>query len=273
MTSVIRQEWKRRSSNTYTVAIVLAVANLLAMALYYFDGGKGALLPFLPNWVIGDLLVPIVIIMDTFGFFLGMLFDNASVMKDMLFKDNGYLMKLLPVNSWKLIGGKTITGLLELLFFGVQCFIYLVIFALIESEGSFEVNLGGMPRRYLAECICMALFAMIALWLFVNMLLNLARTVTSVITKRWKVPKVVVLVVFFLVIWLTLKLTFEPVGNFIEAVVDYTESAMGNLTEYTANIMFRKGMNMGWLVFGILTAISGVYYAITCVLYEKLVEV
>lgn len=271
MTSVIRQEWKRRSSNTYTVAVVLAAANLLAMVLYAFDGGKGALLPFLPDWVVGELLVPIVMLMDTVGFYLGMMFDNASVMKDMLFKDNGYMMKLLPVSSWKLIGGKYVTGLLELLFFGVQCFIYLMLFALISAD--FTTNIDDLPVQYVAECIVMALFMLIVFWLFVNTLLNLARTVTSVITKRWKVPKAVILIVFFLVIWLTLKLTFEPVGNFIEGMLSSAESVLGDVTVDIQSTIFRKALNTGWLVGGILTVISGIYYAITCVLYDKFVEV
>ena len=271
MTSVIRQTWKRRSSNTYTVAIVLAAANLLAMALYYFDGGKGALLPFLPDWVIGDLLVPIVILMDTVGFYLGMMFDNASVMKDMLFKDNGYMMKLLPVSSWKLIGGKYVTGLLELLFFGVQCFVYLLMFSLVNVN--FETDIGDMPVSFAIESVAMVVVALIAVWLFVNTLLNLARTVTSVITKRWKVPKAVVLVVFFLVIWLTLKLTFTPVGHLLDAIDTAADSTWNLATMESMHVKFRMGMNAGWLVFGIMTVISGIYYAITCVLYDKFVEV
>lgn len=269
MTSVIRQEWKRRSSNTYTVAIVLAAVNLLALALIYFDDGMGPILPFLPDWFLSELLVPIVLLIDTVGFYFGMMFDNASVMKDMLFKDNGYLMKLLPVNSWELIGGKYITGILELLFFGVQALVYLVMFGLISSDGTIDINFGGLPRRYMVECICMALFAIIVVWLFVNTLLNLARTTTSVITKRWKVPKAVIYIVFILVIWLTLKLTFEPIGNLIETFAEsstmWVESEMESI--------FRKGMNLGWLAFGIVAVISGIYYAITCVLYEKAVEV
>ncbi len=269
MTSVIRQEWKRRSSNTYTVAIVLAAVNLLALALYYFNDGMTPVLPFLPDWFLSELLIPIVLLFDTVGFYFGMMFDNASVMKDMLFKDNGYLMKLLPVNSWKLIGGKYITGLLELLFFGVQCLVYLVMFALISSDGAVDINFGGLPRRYIVECICMALFAIIVVWLFVNTLLNLARTTTSVITKRWKVPKAVIYIVFILVVWLTLKLTFEPVGQLVENYVDGSDIWMYS----ELDPIFRKGMNLGWLAFGITAVISGIYYAITCVLYDKCVEV
>lgn len=272
MTSVIRQEWKRRSSNTYTTSIVFAAVNLLAIALYYFNPDGGPILPFLPDWIMSELLIPIVILLDTVGFYFGIMFDNAASMKNMLFKDNGYLMKLVPVNSWKLIGGKYVTGICELVFFGVQFLIYLLMFALIATDGEEIISeLSYLTTGQKINIICMILFAVIVVWLFVNTLLNLARTVTSVITKRWKVPKAVILIVFFLVIWLTLKLTLEPVVNLLET--GGTNSVMGDVTGTVGDYMFRNVMRVSWLTVGIFTVISGIYYAITCVLYDKCVEV
>lgn len=270
MTSVIRQEWKRRSSNTYTFAIVLAAVNLLALALYYFNDGTAPVLPFLPDWFLEDLLIPIAILFDTFGLYFGMMFDNASVMKDMLFKDNGYLMKLLPVNSWKLIGGKYITGLLELLFFGVQSLIYLLMFVLIATDGTvITSDLDYLTTGQKINFFCMLLGAVIVTWLFVNTLINMVRTVTAVITRRWKVPKAVIYIVFILITWLTLKWTFTPLINLLDRV----ESPVLGMVFPTEEDILMKGVCFGWIGEGVLMIISGIYYAITCVLYDKCVEV
>lgn len=272
MTSVIRQEWKRRSSNTYTTSIVFAAVNLLALVLYYFNPDGGSILPFAPDWLLSELLIPIVIIIDTIGFYLGLMLDSSASMKDMLFKDNGYLMKLLPVNSWKLIGGKYIAGICELLFFGVQCFIYLVMFGLIASDGTIITS----DWSYLSagtkiSFVCMILFAVIVFWVFVNALINMVRTVTAVITKRWKVSKSIIYIVFIVITWLTLKWTFTPLFEILERL---DASALGvYFNSQTATDAFATGVRIGWLADGILTVISGIYYAITCVLYDKFVEV
>lgn len=270
MTSVIRQTWKRRSSNIYTTSIVFGAVNLIALVLYYFNPDEGSILPFAPDWLMSELLIPIVILIDTVGFYLGTMLDNGSVMKDMLFKDNGYLMKLVPVNSWKLLGGKYIAGLIETVFYGVQCVVYLTMFLLIASDGS---TVSGdwfmLTTGQKINCVCLALFVMLVIWLFVNTLLNLARTVTAVITKRWKVPKAVIYIVFFLVAWLTLKCTFEPLGEFIEKLISNDFGWVSQSVEESLN----AGLGLGWLVGGVLAVISGIYYAITCVLYDKCVEV
>lgn len=272
MTSVIRQEWKRRSSNTYTSSIVLAAVNLLALALFYFNPDGGPILPFLPDWVMNELLIPIVILIDTVGFYLGLMFDNASSMKDMLFKDNGYLMKLLPVNSWKLIGGKYITGICELLFFGVQCLVYLLMFGLIASDGEIVISdWSGLTAGNIISFVCMLICALIIVWLFVNTLINMVRTVIAVITKRWKVPKAVIYIVFILITWLTLKWTFTPLFNFLDSI-DSVDIGM-DLAFSDASSAFMTGVHAGWLADGILMVICGIYYAITCVLYDKFVEV
>ena len=109
MLSVLKQELKIHKKNIFITAIIFAAIYLCTIFSMHLSG----LFESEKIQDISALWFGLSVGLGYIGAFFIALFKGSGSMNDILFKDTGYLIKTIPVSSWKLILGKMIIGLFE----------------------------------------------------------------------------------------------------------------------------------------------------------------
>ena len=109
MLSVLKQEFKIHKKNIFITAIIFAAIYLCTIFSMHLSG----LFESEKIQDISALWFGLSVGLGYIGAFFIALFKGSGSMNDILFKDTGYLIKTIPVSSWKLILGKMIIGLFE----------------------------------------------------------------------------------------------------------------------------------------------------------------
>lgn len=187
----------------------------------------------------------------TFGAFFVALIKGAGSMNDILFKDTGTLMKTIPVNSWSLIGGKMLIGLLEFVFYAILFVIFMTFCALVEvSTEDVHINFDftDIVPQILTLCCAVVLG-----FLILQSIINLALTLFSTFGRKGRFGKFIIGLMIYLFFYATMRI----IGAFLD-VIDF------HLLNDILDV---------WVPLGIFTIFGVIFYAITCVLYEKKVNI
>lgn len=187
----------------------------------------------------------------TFGALFIALIKGAGSMNDILFKDTGTLMKTIPVNSWSLIGGKMLIGLLEFVFYAILFVIFMAICALCEvSADNIHINFdfADIVPEILTLCCAVVLGFVI-----LQSIINLALTLFATFGRKSRFSKFIIGLMIYLLFYATMR----TIGAFLDVI----------------NFELLNDILDVWIPLGIFTVVGGVFYAITCVLYEKKVNI
>ena len=187
----------------------------------------------------------------TLGAFFIALIKGAGSMNDILFKDTGSLMKTIPVNSWTLIGGKMLIGLLEFVFYAILFVIFMAICALCEvSSNNIHINFDfvDIVPEILTLCCAVVLGFVI-----LQSIINLALTLFATFGRKSRFSKFIIGLMIYLLFYATMR----TIGAFLDVI----------------NFELLNDILDVWIPLGIFTVVGGIFYAITCVLYEKKVNI
>ena len=134
MLSVLKQEFSIHKKNILFTSIIIAAIyaiSLICLCLNNVTTSEN-MADFTAIWLAIGLIVGSV------GAFFITLGKGSGSMIDLLYKDTGLLMKTIPVNSLKLIGGKIIIGLLEFIIYLILFSIYVCILTVCVKNNSTE---------------------------------------------------------------------------------------------------------------------------------------
>jgi phage shock protein PspC (stress-responsive transcriptional regulator) len=190
------------------------------------------------------------LIVGSIGAFFITLGKGSGSMIDLLYKDTGLLMKTIPVNSLKLIGGKIIIGLLEFFIYTTLFSVYLCILTLYAKNNSTEFIKISLSDS-IFDCFSLFCFA-ITLFILAQTVLNFAFTLSKSFVKNTKWSGIIVAVTIYFILSFIVEITsatFDIIHfNFPDDFVNF------------------------WILIILFTIISIVLYIITSILYDKKVN-
>ncbi|MEE0999478.1 MAG: hypothetical protein UIH41_07445 [Treponemataceae bacterium] len=247
MLSVIKQEFFIHKKN-------ILIMSILLVGLYVGSG----IFTWLNKVFTSENLVDIsalwfsfTMLIGTFGAFFVALIKGSGSMTDILFKDTGTLMKTIPVSSWALIGGKMIVGLVEFLVYGLLFLVYGLCFCLFEFQ-TIPVDIQNAIKDYIPEILTLGCMFVLG-FLMSQSVINFAQTVFATFGRKTRWGKFLIgLVIYLGIYWI-----FRVVGAFID-VIDFN---------YITDIMEL------WIPMLIFSVVGIIFYVVTCILYEKKVNI
>lgn len=246
MLSVLKQEFSIHKKNIlFTSIIIVAIyaISLICLCLNNVITSEN-MTDFTAIWIAIGLIV------GSIGAFFITLGKGSGSMIDLLYKDTGLLMKTIPVNSLKLIGGKIIIGLLEFFIYITLFSVYLCILTLYAKNNSLE-----FIKISLSDSIfdCFSLFCfVITLFILAQTVLNFAFTLSKSFVKNTKWSGIIVGVTIYFILSFIVEIT--------SATFDIIHF---NFPDDFANF---------WILIILFTIISIVLYIITSILYDKKVN-
>ena len=246
MLSVLKQEFSIHKKNIlFTSIIIVAIyaISLICLCLNNVITSEN-MADFTAIWIAIGLIV------GSIGAFFITLGKGSGSMIDLLYKDTGLLMKTIPVNSLKLIGGKIIIGLLEFFIYITLFSVYLCILTLYAKNNSLE-----FIKISLSDSIfdCFSLFCfVITLFILAQTVLNFAFTLSKSFVKNTKWSGILVGVTIYFILSFIVEIT--------SATFDIIHF---NFPDDFANF---------WILIILFTIISIVLYIITSILYDKKVN-
>ena len=200
---------------------------------------------------ISALWFSFTMLIGTFGAFFVALIKGSGSMTDILFKDTGTLMKTIPVSSWALIGGKMIVGLVEFLVYGLLFLVYGLCFCLFEFQ-TIPVDIKNAIKDYIPEILTLGCMFVLG-FLMSQSVIKFAETVFATFARKTRWGKFLIgLVIYLGIYWI-----FRVVGAFID-VIDFN---------YITDIMEL------WIPMLIFSVVGIIFYVVTCILYEKKVNI
>lgn len=247
MLSVLKQEFKIHKKNIFITAIIFAAIYLCTIFSMHLSG----LFESEKIQDISALWFGLSVGLGYIGAFFIALFKGSGSMNDILFKDTGYLIKTIPVSSWKLILGKMIIGLFE---FIVYFALYLLFMTFIFHCGeeialalSMDIKFNDFSREIVVLCV-----GIIVLFILIQSILNFSFTVYTSFTKKVKYSKIILAIIIYFLFSFVVELT----GAFLN-IIDF------NLIDDILSV---------WILMGIFIVISVILYVGTCLLYDKKVN-
>ena len=132
MLSVLKQEFSIHKKNILFTSIIIAAIYAISLICLCLNNviTSENMADFTAIWV------AISFVVGSVGAFFITLGKGSGSMIDLIYKDTGLLMKTIPVNSLKLIGGKIIIGLLEFFIYTTLFSVYLCILTLYAKNNS-----------------------------------------------------------------------------------------------------------------------------------------
>ena len=246
MLSVLKQEFSiHKKSILFTSIIITAIyaISLICLCLNNVITSEN-MSDFTAVWIAIGLIVGSV------GAFFITLGKGSGSMIDLLYKDTGLLMKTIPVNSLKLIGGKIIIGLLEFFIYAALFSVYLCLLTLYAKNNSSEfINISLSDSMF--EYFSLFCFA-ITLFILAQTVLNFAFTMSKSLVKNPKWSGIIV------------GLTSYFILSFIVEITGATFDII--------NFYFPDEIYDYWILMILFTIISAVLYIITSILYDKKVN-
>lgn len=246
MLSVLKQEFSIHKKNIlFTSIIIVAIyaISLICLCLNNVITSEN-MADFTAIWMAIGLIV------GSIGAFFITLGKGSGSMIDLLYKDTGLLMKTIPVNSLKLIGGKIIIGLLEFFIYAALFSVYLCILTLYAKNNSSElINISLSDSMF--EYFSLFCFV-ITLFILAQTVLNFAFTLSKSFIKNTKWSGIIVGVTIYFILSFIVEITsatFDIIHfNFPDDFVNF------------------------WILVILFTIISIVLYIITSILYDKKVN-
>ena len=246
MLSVLKQELSIHKKNIlFTSIIIVAIyaISLICLCLNNVITSEN-MTDFRALWIAIGLIVGSV------GAFFITLGKGSGSMIDLLYKDTGLLMKTIPINSFKLIGGKIIIGLLEFFIYTTLFSVYLCILTLYAKNNSSElinISLSDSMFEYFS-LFCSA----ITLFILAQTVLNFAFTLSKSLVKNTKWSGIIVGVTIYFILSFIVEIT----------------SATFDIIHFN----FPEDFLKVWILVILFTIISIVLYIITSILYDKKVN-
>lgn len=246
MLSVLKQELSIHKKNILFTSIIIAAIYAISLICLWLNNviTSENMADFTAIWMAIGLIV------GSIGAFFITLGKGSGSMIDLLYKDTGLLMKTIPVNSLKLIGGKIIIGLLEFFIYTTLFSVYLCILTLYAKNNSLE-----FIKISLSDSIfdCFSLFCfVITLFILAQTVLNFAFTLSKSFVKNTKWSGIIVGVTIYFILSFIVEIT--------SATFDIIHF---NFPDDFANF---------WILIILFTIISIVLYIITSILYDKKVN-
>ena len=246
MLSVLKQELSIHKKNILFTSIIITAIYAISLIFLLLNNviTSENMADFTAIWLaIGSIV-------GSVGAFFITLGKGSGSMIDLLYKDTGLLMKTIPVNSLKLIGGKIIIGLLEFFIYTTLFSVYLCILTLYAKNNSLE-----FIKISLSDSIfdCFSLFCfVITLFILAQTVLNFAFTLSKSFVKNTKWSGILVGVTIYFILSFIVEIT--------SATFDIIHF---NFPDDFANF---------WILIILFTIISIVLYIITSILYDKKVN-
>ena len=246
MLSVLKQEFSIHKKNILFTSIIITAIYAISLIFLLLNNviTSENMADFTAIWLaIGSIV-------GSVGAFFITLGKGSGSMIDLLYKDTGLLMKTIPVNSLKLIGGKIIIGLLEFIIYLILFSIYLCILTVYVKNNStdfIKISLSDSIFEYFS-LFCFA----ITLFILAQTVLNFAFTLSKSLVKNTKWSGIIVAVTIYFILSFIVEITgatFDVIHfNFPDDFVNF------------------------WILIILFTIISIVLYIITSILYDKKVN-
>ena len=246
MLSVLKQEFSIHKKNILFTSIIITAIYAISLICLCLNNviTSENMTDFRALWIAIGLIVGSV------GAFFITLGKGSGSMIDLLYKDTGLLMKTIPINSFKLIGGKIIIGLLEFFIYAALFSVYLCILTLYAKNNSSElinISLSDSMFEYFS-LFCSA----ITLFILAQTVLNFAFTLSKSFVKNTKWSGILVGVTIYFILSFIVEIT----------------SATFDIIHFNFPDDFLKF----WILVILFTIISIVLYIITSILYDKKVN-
>ncbi|MBR6583262.1 MAG: hypothetical protein IKK80_06630 [Treponema sp.] len=246
MLSVLKQEFSIHKKNILFTSIIIAAIYAISLICLCLNSAITSenMADFTAIWV------AISFVVGSVGAFFITLGKGSGSMIDLIYKDTGLLMKTIPVNSLKLIGGKIIIGLLEFFIYTTLFSVYLCILTLYAKNNSLE-----FIKISLSDSIfdCFSLFCfVITLFILAQTVLNFAFTLSKSFVKNTKWSGIIVGVTIYFILSFIVEIT----------------SATFDIIHFN----FPEDFLNFWILVILFTIISIVLYIITSILYDKKVN-
>lgn len=246
MLSVLKQELSIHKKNILFTSIIISAIYAISLICLCLNNviTSENMTDFRALWIAIGLIVGSV------GAFFITLGKGSGSMIDLLYKDTGLLMKTIPINSFKLIGGKIIIGLLEFFIYAALFSVYLCILTLYAKNNSSElINISLSDSMF--EYFSLFCF-IITLFILAQTVLNFAFTLSKSFIKNTKWSGIIVGVTIYFILSFIVEITsatFDIIHfNFPDDFVNF------------------------WILIILFTIISIVLYIITSILYDKKVN-
>ena len=246
MLSVLKQEFSIHKKNILFTSIIIAAIYAISLICLWLNNviTSENMADFTAVWLAIGLVVGSV------GAFFITLGKGSGSMIDLIYKDTGLLMKTIPINSFKLIGGKIIIGLLEFFIYAALFSVYLCILTLYAKNNSSElINISLSDSMF--EYFSLFCF-IITLFILAQTVLNFAFTLSKSFIKNTKWSGILVGVTIYFILSFIVEITsatFDIIHfNFPDDFVNF------------------------WILIILFTIISIVLYIITSILYDKKVN-
>ena len=246
MLSVLKQELSIHKKNILFTSIIITAIYAISLICLCLNNviTSENMTDFRALWMAISLIIGSV------GAFFITLGKGSGSMIDLLYKDTGLLMKTIPINSFKLIGGKIIIGLLEFFIYAALFSVYLCILTLYAKNNSSElINISFSDSMFeYFSLFCSA----ITLFILAQTVLNFAFTLSKSFVKNTKWSGIIVGVIIYFILSFIVEIT--------SATFDIIHF---NFPDDFANF---------WILIILFTIISIVLYIITSILYDKKVN-
>ena len=246
MLSVLKQEFSIHKKNILFTSIIITAIYAISLICLCLNNviTSENMADFTAIWLAIGLIVGSV------GAFFITLGKGSGSLIDLLYKDTGLLMKTIPVNSLKLIGGKIIIGLLEFIIYLILFSIYVCILTVCVKNNSTEfIKISFSDSTY--EYFSLFCFV-ITLFILAQTVLNFAFTLSKSLVKNTKWSGILVGVTIYFILSFIVEIT--------GATFDIIHF---NFPDDFANF---------WILIILFTIISIVLYIITSILYDKKVN-
>ena len=246
MLSVLKQEFSIHKKNILFTSIIITAIYAISLICLWLRNViiSENMADFTAIWIAIGLIV------GSIGAFFITLGKGSGSMIDLLYKDTGLLMKTIPVNSLKLIGGKIIIGLLEFFIYITLFSVYLCILTLYAKNNSTEfikMSFSDSMFEYFS-LFC----SVLSLFILAQTVLNFAFTLSKSFVKNTKWSGIIVGVTIYFILSFIVEITsatFDVIHfNFPDDFVNF------------------------WILIILFTIISIVLYIITSILYDKKVN-
>lgn len=210
MLAVLRQEWiRRRFSILRTALLILFINVAFLIVLHMTSDGKAS---FDAGFM--SLISSMVMFFDAAGILLIALCFSAGNMKYILKSDVGYLMKMIPVTSWELVGGKLLLGVGEMLVYATAAFLGLSLLTNLApptiylGESGFW-NMAADVSGLNMEALLKGLLIYAVLYISVMSVFNFARTLVAAFWKNRKFENLLSFIVIVTLVSLETRFSYS----------------------------------------------------------------
>lgn len=260
MKTIIRQEWKARNKTILTISGLISLVSLSIILSGTAQNLFKANTSLLTYWFS----------LAFFGIYLGApiyaLTLVISSINSMVFKDTKYLLLSLPKSSWKLIGGKFLIMLSELVIYFLIMFFWISIFY-ASSQGNFltinEIIINTKTTNFwnaltsfysfifIKHCIesLQVVFFALIFATFIMLVFGFSATLFASIFRHKQIPKILSFI-------------------FVYISFDSTARLMASIFK---NTNFNSVSSL-WPPVLVIAIISALLYSGICLLFEKRIE-